>query len=296
MLVPEKPEAKAGASGKADSNLDRKGRSPVAGGLLFIPPSFSSDDGTYDLVVHFHGNTDAVEESFVISKINAVLITMNLGNGSGPYEDRFENPQNFIDLLFRTDGALEKRGLRTPHRRRLAFMAWSAGYGAVERAIEHPDAFEKVDAILLADGIHAGYLPNSKTLDVAKIAVFERYAREAMAFNKFFSITHSDVTPLEYAGTHKTTDALLADLGVKRGDPDEAPEMPFLKSIDGVVAKKSLRQLKPLSMAKSGNLIIRGYAGDQPEDHNAHLFGLAARLLPDLIEHWSEGAPRAAAE
>jgi hypothetical protein len=294
LLFPEKPDramlAASEANGRADARFDRKGRSPVAGGLMFIPPAFASEDGGYDLVIHFHGNYDVVEESFGLAKLNAVVVVMNLGNGSGPYEDRFDNPQNMVDLLERSNAALLHRGLRGAHRRRLALSAWSAGYGAVSHALSHPAFFADVDSVLLDDGIHAGYLPASTQIDTIKIQTFEKFAREAMAGRKLFSIAHSDVTPIDYAGTHRTTDALLADLGVKRGDPEPAPRMPYLKSIDGVVAKKSLRSLKPLSLARSGGLIVRGYAGDQPEDHNAHLFGMSVTTLPDLVARWAKQA------
>src|SRR6185503_17275870 len=98
---------------------------------LAIPPSFESEDGAYDIAIHFHGNTDLVEDSFAIAKINAVVVMVNIGIGSGPYEGRFSNPDVFKELLTRVKGQLEKRGLANPTQRRIALTAWSAGYGAV---------------------------------------------------------------------------------------------------------------------------------------------------------------------
>ena len=72
------------AEHRADRALVRENRSPVAGGLLSIPPAFSSDDGAYDLLIHFHGNTALVEESISSTQLNAVLVQVNLGIGSGP--------------------------------------------------------------------------------------------------------------------------------------------------------------------------------------------------------------------
>ena len=234
LLFPEKNNALKAllpgeASGRADANLDRKGRSPIAGGLMFIPPGFESEDGAYDLVVHFHGNNDVIEESFGIAKVDAVVVSLNLGNGSGPYEDRFENPQSIVDIVARVQGTMVHRGLRDAHRRRLALSAWSAGYGAIERALEHSSTFADVDAVLLEDGIHAGYVKGTTTLETARIAMFERFGKEAMAGRKLLSIAHSDVRPIDYAGTHETTDALLGDLGVRRGDPGPSPIMPVLE-------------------------------------------------------------------
>ena len=43
-----------------------------------------------------------------------------------------------------------------------------------------------------------------------------------------------------------------------------------------------------LSEAHSGNLIVRGYKGDQAEDHTSHLFGMAVTTLPDLVSYWAK--------
>src|SRR5205823_5796428 len=76
----------------ADAHLVRSWRAPLAGGLLVFPPSFHSEDGTYDLVLHLNGNTDLVEESYGYAGLNAVVVILNLGVGSGLYEDRFAVP------------------------------------------------------------------------------------------------------------------------------------------------------------------------------------------------------------
>src|SRR5262249_12502567 len=65
-------------SERADAKLHREDRSPIAGAFLTIPPSFSSANGQYDVVMHFHGNTDLVEENFAVAKVNAVVVIDNL--------------------------------------------------------------------------------------------------------------------------------------------------------------------------------------------------------------------------
>jgi hypothetical protein len=112
---------------RADAALSRANRSPLAGGLLTLPPSFASADGAYDLVIHLHGNTDLVEESFAVAGVNAVVVILNLGNGSGPYEDRFANSLSLPEVVDRAQTTMEKRGLAHATLRRLALSAWSAG-------------------------------------------------------------------------------------------------------------------------------------------------------------------------
>ncbi len=275
---------------RADAALVRERRSPLAGGLFTLPAAFSSQDGAYDLVIHFHGNTELVEESFELSGLNAAVVILNLGNGSGPYEDRFANPLSLPDVLGRAQATLEKRGLAHPHLRRLALSAWSAGYGAVLKVLDQPALAEKVDAVLLLDGIHVGYQPQGKELLLDRLAPFERFAREAVAGRRLFSFTHSNIAPMgpmgHYAGTHVTTAALLRAVGVTRSPGGEAPTAPALHTIEGVIAKKKLVPLSPESFAEQGGLHVRGYAGELPEDHIAHLVHMAATVLPDLAAWW----------
>lgn len=272
---------------RADASLSREHRSPVAGGLLTLPPSFHSDDGAYDLIIHFHGNTDLVEESFTLAGVNAVVVIMNLGTGSGPYEDRFANPLALPEVVDRVQATMEKRGLAHATLRRLALSAWSAGYGAVLKVLEQPALAARVDAVLLLDGIHVGYLPWNHELNMERLAPFERFAREAVEGRRLFSITHTQIIPVgNYAGTRETTDALLRAVGVLRAPAEDRPALPALRSIDGVIAKKLQIPLVQETLARKGGLTVRGYAGDQPEHHMAHLIHMGVTVLPDLVAWW----------
>ena len=282
-------------SARADAKLARKGRSPIAGGLLTIPPTFQSEDGAYDLVVFFHGNTDLVEESFAIAKANCVVVIFNLGIGSGIYEERFASPMILKDIEGRVRDRMEKRGLRRPFQRRLGLAAWSAGYGAIVRMLEQPSIADRVDAVVLLDGIHIGYMGKTQDLNLAGLAPFQRFAERAVRGETLMTITHSEIDPIDYAGTHKTTDALLAAVHVERKDGGVSPAIPPLTTIDGVVPKKKMRLLNPLSEANAGGLHVRGYGGNEPEDHMAHLIQMAATALPDLVEHWAKPPGQAAA-
>src|SRR5262249_54849345 len=122
-----------------------------------------------------------------------------------------------------------------------------------------------------------------------RLAPFERFARDAMEGKRLFTITHSNITPVgHYAGTRETTDALLRSLGLSREDGGEAPAMPALRSIDGVIARKKLVSLVPQTFVAKGELRVRGYSGDQPEDHMAHLIHMTSSALPDLAARWRE--------
>jgi hypothetical protein len=181
---------------------------------------------------------------------------------------------------------MSKRGLVGARLRRVAVSAWSAGYGAVERIIDNPAFAQRIDAVLLLDGIHVGFLAGSEELDRMRLEPFTRFARAAALGGKLFSITHSEILPIGYAGTQATTDVLLQEVGVGRGPGGALPEMPPLLSMEGILPKKKIRPLLPRSEARRGGLVVRGYAGDQPEDHLSHLMQMAVTALPDLVERW----------
>jgi hypothetical protein len=291
MVFPMVVTGHAERASRADQALARDHRSPISGGLLIVPPAFRSPDGVYDLVIHFHGNTELVEESYLQSGLGAVVLTLNLGVGSGAYEERFANPLVLPEVLGRVQAAMEKRGLVAPHLGRLALSSWSAGYGAVLKILDQPALAARVDAVILLDGIHIGYQPGSTELALEKLAPFVRFAEQAVADRKLLSITHSNIRPMTtYAGAGETTDALLRAVDVARELGGEAPLMPALSSIDGVIAKKKILSLVPETRASRGSLFVRGYGGELPEHHMAHLIQMSTTALPDLVRRW-KGSP-----
>ena len=61
-------------------------------GMVYVPRAFHPrEDGTFDLVIHFHGTPGALEKALDSAGIDAVLVVVNLGLGSGPYEDRYQH-------------------------------------------------------------------------------------------------------------------------------------------------------------------------------------------------------------
>jgi hypothetical protein len=289
VVVPaEEPTEKA----EADKNLKRDGRSPVAGGVLSIPASFRSDDGAYDLVLFFHGNTSLVEEAMSTAKVNAIVLIFNLGIGSGVYEDKFAVPGLVPEILDRVKTTLGQRGLANAHMRRLGLGAWSAGYGAVEKILEQRPLEDKIDAVFLLDGIHVGFMQDGKSLDMLRLHAFSDYAKKAVAGDKFFYITHSNIIPPNYAGTRETTDAVLKEVGVTREKLTDIPVMPVMNSLVGVVAKDKIKPLTPVSQAHKGLLNVYGYTGETPEDHMAHLMQMSETALPALVEYWSKTAKK----
>lgn len=271
----------------ADAHLDRSWRAPLAGGLLVFPPSFHSEDGTYDLVLHLNGNTDLVEESYGYAGLNAVVVILNLGVGSGVYEDRFAVPGSLQLILDRAQSVMMQRGLRNAKLGRLALAGWSSGYGGVVTILDRDGNFDRVSAIMLFDSIHCGFdtswPPRLKSWQIEPIRAFARKAVEGKAM---LSITHSEIETYGYLNAHKTTDAVLAALGLSRSPASTPQPMPVLTSMIGVLPKAQMVPLPPLTEVHRGDFHVRGYGGTGPVTHMLHLVQMSTTAVPDLVRFW----------
>ncbi|AKT38042.1 hypothetical protein [Chondromyces crocatus] len=276
------------AAPRADAQLRREGRDFLGGGFLSLPPAFASADGAYDLAVHFHGNTGLVEESYVASGLNAAVLVLNVdGFGSGVYESRFYHPAVLTKLLGEVQQALVARGLQGARLHRLALSAWSAGYGAVLRALADPTLAEQVNAVLLLDGLHCGY-DDHRAPAVERLAALQAYAERAKAGERLLVMTHSEIQPVgDYAGTHETIDALLGVLRVRRTSLADAPRLPALASLRGILPAHQIKPLDPLTQARVGGLVVRGYDGSREPHHAMHLAQMSVIALPELVAAWS---------
>jgi hypothetical protein len=272
---------------RADAHLDRSWRAPLAGGLLTFPPSFASEDGRYDLVLHLNGNTDLVEESYGHAGLNAVVAILNLGVGSGVYEDRFADPAAFALILERAQAVMVARGLRDAKLGRVALAAWSSGFGGVSTLLGHPEVAARVDAVLLLDAIHCGFdthwPPRMKSWQIDPIRSFAARAVEGRAL---LSITHSEIVTYGYLDAHKTTDVVLESVHVPRVETRAAQPMPVLASMAGVLPAAQMVPLPPRTEAHAGDLHVRGYAGSSPVTHMLHLIQMSTTAVPDLVRRW----------
>lgn len=288
-----KPEPKP-LDGSADARVRRKGYETIHGGLVFVPESFSSTDGAYDLVIHFHGNVKVVLESLEVARVNAVVAIINLGIGSLVYQDHFAAPGTYEGLLAEIQRAVGARRLAGPHLRRVALSAWSAGYGSIQTILNlRRRSTPKPDAILMLDGIHCGWLEERpEALNPRGIAPFTRAARAAAAGEMLFTITHSEIDPITYASTQATAGYLLENAGgnLAVAAPSTQPPHLALRSVIGAVAKRLEKKMVPTTEGHVGDFHVRGFRGMTKEHHMAHLFQMAATVLPELTARWSRAA------
>ncbi|WP_437734796.1 hypothetical protein [Sorangium sp. So ce1335] len=269
------------------------GYASIRGGVLFTPESFKPTGSSYDLVLHFHGNTQLVRESAEVAGLNAAVAVINLGIGSGAYEELYAQPGMYESLLADIDRAVAQRGLPTPRLRRVALSSWSAGYGAVAKILELRRGVDNLDAILVTDGIHCGFAPEQPSgLNTLQLASFARAAQRAAEGQILFTITHSEIDPVTYASSSATASYLLgaaAGYPVERTIALDAPPHLRLRAAEGAVSKKLEKQMIPTTEAHVGELHVRGFRGNTPEHHMAHLLQMASTVLPELVERWSVG-------
>jgi hypothetical protein len=278
-------------AGGADAQVQRGTRASVGHGVLYAPPDFSAPDGRFDLVIHYHGSTELVEQSFAAAKVNALVLIVNYGEGADQYSKPLQNQFAFDQLLGSIEATAEARlGLKTPRIRRIALAAWSAGFGAISQILSSRSRFDRVDAILLMDSMHASFSPGSKTeVYPAHIKPFVNFARRAVAGEKLMVITHSTIETEGYASTTQTSNALLAALGIERRavtTPASSPPPVKLRAAVFAFPDGERRWLSVTSEARQGGLTVLGCTGNGKGDHIAHLAQMSETVLPPLVARW----------
>jgi hypothetical protein len=224
-----------------------------------------------DVILQFHAAHTTMIPRFLAANLDAVLVIINLGIGSGPYSRALAIRSQVDDLLARVEDTIAKQcGLTEAPISRLALSSWSAGYGAVEQFLRLRP--ERVDAVLLADGLHVGFTDRQqRTVDKKQLDVFAAFAEKAAQGQKLMAITHSAIEPQEYAGSAET--ALVLSQAA------HAPTWPV------AVEKHGNWQL---TAARRGQFYVEGFAGNDKAAHAWHLYSIGDTSLARLREYWEQ--------
>jgi len=233
----------------------------LKGARLFVGPRVNVSKPV-PLLIHFHGAPWLVERHVATHLPQAALITVQLGAGSSVYRRPFEQAETFRNILREASDELHlKRGWSS-----ITLSGFSAGYGAVREILRSPEYFAQVNNVLLLDGMHAGYIPEGKTLaeggaiDGKDVDSFVNFAKEVRRGNKSFVVTHSEIFPGTYASTTECADYLLSQLGLQ--------------------SRAQLRQgpggMQQLSAVDEKGFHVRGYAGNSAPDHVDFLHAMPA--------------------
>lgn len=234
---------------------------------------FLPDDGAVDILFHFHAGQMA-EAEWRASGLRAVVVSAAFGNGSGPYNAAFADPARFSRMTNEVLRALGREHQRTFTARRLGIVAFSAGFGAPQKILAVPDLFERVDTLILLDGMHAGYKQEraSRSVDMRPLSMFARFAEEATSGRKLMVVTHSAIVPPDFASTRETVAAMLEGLGIA---PERAP-------------RTAWRGMRLELEAHRGDLHVRGFGGGGPNDHMDHLHLVGEMVRRYLVPRWRQ--------
>ncbi len=245
---------------------------------LFVPRD-TDLMGEPRLLIHFHGPAFLPEDAASRSAASSVVVTVNVGHGSGAYDAAFDDPAVFDSVVAGVRRALGEAAGGPVTLGEITLSGFSAGHGAVRAILRSPAHFRAVDAVLLLDGLHTGYLPprtvldEGGRLDITNLESISRFARAAAEGNKRLLITHSEIFPGTFASTTETTDYLISRLGLSRK----------------AVLRWGPVGLQQLSEVRCRGLEVEGYAGNSAPDHIDHLHGIA-RFLQRLDEMGSRGS------
>jgi hypothetical protein len=245
---------------------------------------FVADDGSVDVVFHFHAGQMS-EREIRTSGVRGVFVSCGYGVGTTGYARNFEDPTRFgwmMKRLTKTIGASAKR--TDVHLRHLALASWSAGFAAVGRILAVPEWYAATDTVVLLDSLHARYIDGdgetgpgrgADRVNTRSLKNFIRFAGDAAAGKKTMVITHSAIVPPDYASTTEATTALLFEIGLAATPAESA-------------AEKSPRPMAAIAQkADEGNLHVRGFRGQGPRDHFDHLHLIGSMLRSWLVPRWS---------
>lgn len=213
------------------------------------------------MVLHLHGAASVIEPALVEVAWPAVLIEFNRKGLSSVYTKPFSDPALF-PRLDRTLAAVKDAGLADdPRVGWVVVSSFSAGFGGVRELLKDPRSYDRIDALVLADSLYAGYLgdPKDRKVDPALMTGFRRFARDAAEGKKSLLVTHSALVPDGYASTGETADDLIGSLS-------GTPETARFEWGPKLVATRRFER---------GRALIVGFSGTTGEDHMAHLRGIA---------------------
>jgi len=240
-------------------------RVALTDGQLFIPQGYRPEPDGADLTLHLHGAAWAAEKGFVAAGQPGVLVSVVLPGLSSVYTARFRDPKVFPRLLEEVRAKLRMQSGRETPLRRLTVSAFSAGFGGVRELLRDPAAFARIDALVMADSIHAGFVgnPAARLVDSAAMEGFARVAREAAAGRKRMVVSHSQLRPEGYASTTETADYLIRHV--------EGRREPYPEEWAGGLAL--------VSRCRVGGFEVFGFTGDTGAEHMKHLHQLSAFLV-----------------
>lgn len=269
----DRPAVEADADGPKHVEAKDPYRAKLAhGGELYVPTWFGYQHGAYNLIVHFHGVPKLQETNLDHARINAAVVSINLGVGTDHYGNAFRDPQSFQTLLAEADAEISKSG-RAPGAKigRVALSAWSAGFVSVQKIMNDSANAERVDAVLLADGFFTSFTNVKKReINAPSLSRFVSLAQAASKNDKLFAITHTAIPTGDYPSVEETVGKLL--------EMSEISKTPS--------HSVGPRNMKETYTVDRGSFHVKGYEGLLAGDHIKQIHAMGETIWPYLKTRW----------
>jgi hypothetical protein len=283
-VKPEVTPERARPSG----DVNRRGKDAVGPGQLYVPESFAASGEPFDVVVHFHGHADVVVDSVALAGLNAVVVVVNMKKGS-KYHEYFQDPAALPALLDQVQTQMEERGLDGARVGRVALSSFSSGSGALTTILNAPGGSERVDAVVILDGLHVRWADESRTrVDPNEISPLVRFASAARDGKGLFVITHSNAKAIEHANAGAVADAILVATGVDRAADRTSPRPVEVDGAAKLFHDGKIQRLEGGTRTQMGGLHILGFENRAPGHQPAHLVQMSATALPLLVDRWAK--------
>ena len=244
------------------------------GNAIVWHPKAVEADGSYDVIIHFHGVQMALEPAMREAGLRAVLIIINDGLTAEAYRDGHGAQgtlTRLLDALHTHVASAFKRD--DVHARRVAVSSWSAGFGAVSPMLRRSEDVERIDAVLVSDGVHCSFVDQKKReIPDSQLGSVVSFAKRAMAHDKLMGITHTAIQTPDFASTTETARKLLSLLNL-------TPNM--------ILDAGSGSAPVPTSMAERGEFVLLGFAGNDKHAHAVQQWALGRTLWARLAERWN---------
>jgi hypothetical protein len=231
-------------------------------------------DGTFDVIIHFHGIPQALSKALKESGLPAVVLVIEAGVTTADYGQAYGLPGTLSRLLsaLRTQvSTIADRG--DVREKRVAVSCWSAGSGAVLPMLKRAKEAERLDAVIFADGLHAAFVdPRKRAIGDAQLEPVRAFAAQALEGRRFFGLTHTAIQTPDFGSTTETATRLLETLGLSPihvVDPPDAETAP-----------------RASSRTERAAFVVLGYSGEDRRAHAEQQWALGRTLWNRLAEHW----------
>ncbi len=236
---------------------------PLGEGTLFLSgPDVADASGTFQLIVHLHGER-AVQREVIASRQPFALYTITLPPNES-YGPLFAGTGLLRHLLPAIEQRTSEQLGRSVKMGHLILSAWSAGFVGVRSILYQPES-KLVDAFVLADGLHApkGGMPSY-------LERFVSLARRASQGKTWFFMSHSSIPTVSFTSTTESAHYLLRRLGYKSVPVKDESKGPLVLT----------------ERLDVGKFRMRGYQGTKKSDHCAQLLVLR-QVFSELGSRWA---------